>query len=132
MNQKFILKQILIILLIGIILLGIDSIYLFVNKNAFEILIASVQNGPMQINMTGVILCYILLIFGFYYFIIRENRNNIEAFLMGIFVYGVYETTNYATFKKWSSKLALIDTIWGGVLFALTNHFVKMIINKFM
>jgi uncharacterized membrane protein len=44
-----------------------------------------------------------------------------DAFLFGLVIYGVYETTSYTIFKKWSPTLATIDTIWGGVLMALTT-----------
>ena len=75
----------------------------------------------MNVKFEGAALCYIFLIFGLYYFILSENRSAFDAFILGLVIYGVYETTTYAIFKKWSFHLVLIDTLWGGVLFALTT-----------
>jgi len=36
-------------------------------------------------------------------------------------VNGVYETTTYSVFKKWSPILMIIDTLWGGILFSVTT-----------
>ena len=122
-----IIKESIIILLTGLTLITLDSVYLSAIKHKFELQIVNIQRGSMSINMTGVLLCYLLLTFGVYYFIIREHKSTIDSFLMGIFVYGIYETTNYAVFKKWSQEIVVIDTLWGGVLFALTNSIVYQI-----
>ena len=44
-----------------------------------------------------------------------------DAFLLGIVIYGVYESTNYAILKNWNIKAVALDTLWGGILFALTT-----------
>lgn len=36
--------------------------------------------------------------------------------LLGLFAYGTYEFTNYATLRDWSMQQVAVDTIWGGVL----------------
>jgi uncharacterized membrane protein len=60
-----------------------------------------------------------------YYFILTKSKDSknkvLDAFLLGICIYGVYETTNYATLKKWPIRMLVVDTLWGGVLFALTT-----------
>lgn len=68
--------------------------------------------------------CYLLLVAGLYYFIILPKRPPLDAFYLGIFVYGVYDTTNLATFDKWRPELALVDTLWGGTLFATTTYVI--------
>ena len=50
-----------------------------------------------------------------------------DAFILGVVIYGVYETTNYALFDKWSLKAVILDTIWGGSLFALTTMILQRI-----
>jgi uncharacterized membrane protein len=59
------------------------------------------------------------------YPIIKPNKSIIEAFLLGLVIYGVYETTNYALLEKWSLKTVIIDTLWGGILFALTTFIIN-------
>ena len=114
-----------IILLSAIILVTIDSIYLYLIKSIFEKQISSIQGSPLKLNIYGAILCYIILVFGINYFILRTNKSVLDAFILGIIIYGVYETTNLALFKKWSPYIAALDTIWGGVLFALTTYIVQ-------
>lgn len=83
----------------------------------------------MQVNYLGAALCYVFLIVGINYFIIKPNRSVTDAFLLGLVIYGVYETTNYALFKNWSIITVIIDTLWGGILFALTTYIVSLLRN---
>ena len=76
-------------------------------------------------------LCYIFLIIGINYFIIKPRKSVTDAFLLGIVIYGVYETTNYALFKKWSLLTVFMDTLWGGVLFAATTYIINLLRNIF-
>ena len=78
-------------------------------------------------NFLSTLLCYIFLIFGINYFIIKPNRSIKDAFLLGIIIYGVFETTNKSLFSKWSWLTVIIDTLWGGILFALTTFVVSLI-----
>ena len=80
-----------------------------------------VQGEPMKIKTGGLIACYLIIIFGLYYFIILPKRSVWTAFLLGLFVYGVYETTNYSVLNRWPLDLVVMDTVWGGILFALTT-----------
>jgi uncharacterized membrane protein len=84
----------------------------------------------MTIRILGAIICYILLIFGLYYFILKDHRSILDATLFGIVIYGVYESTNYATLKNWTLKILLIDTLWGGVLMGLTTYLTYKIVPK--
>lgn len=112
----------------AIIFILLDSIYLRYMKNYFLNQISRVQNGkPGNIRFLGAGLTYLFLIFGLFYFIILPKRSVKDAFLFGLVIYGVYETTNYAIFRDWSILTVLIDTLWGGVLFALTSYFTQSI-----
>jgi len=106
---------------IAIFLLVLDGIYLNLVSRSYAHQIASIQRTAMNINMVGVIVCYTLLIFCLYYFIIKDKKPVIDAFLLGFIIYGVYDATSYAVFKKWSPGLAIVDTLWGGILFSLTT-----------
>jgi uncharacterized membrane protein len=50
-----------------------------------------------------------------------------DAFLLGLVIYGVSETTNWALFDKWSLITVIIDTLWGATLFGLTTFIVHLI-----
>jgi uncharacterized membrane protein len=51
-----------------------------------------------------------------------------ECALLGLFVYGVYETTNKAILKNWLYKTVVIDTLWGAVLFSLSVFIYRKIV----
>lgn len=116
----------ILFLISAILFVAIDYFYLNLIRKYFENQIKLVQGSPLQVNLLGTALCYIFLIFGLNYFIIKSRRSAYDAFLLGILIYGVFETTNYALFSKWSMLTVIIDTLWGGILFGL----VTFIINK--
>jgi uncharacterized membrane protein len=96
-------------------------------KGYFEKQVKSVQGSEIKMNFLGAALCYLLLITGLNYFIIKQKKSPQEAFLLGLVIYGVYETTNYAIFKNWSILTLIIDTLWGATLFGLTTYLVRLI-----
>lgn len=110
------------------VFVSIDSIYLTTISNYFNNQIKLVQGSPIKMNFLAIFLCYIFLIFGINYFIIIPNRSIQDAFLLGIIIYGVFETTNMALFSKWDWLTVIIDTLWGGIVFALTTYIVKLLL----
>jgi uncharacterized membrane protein len=116
-----------LLLVSAIVLVSIDFIYLNIIKDFFGKQIQSVQGSKLEVNFLGAAICYILLIVGINYFIIKPRKSVSEAFLLGIIIYGVYETTSYALFKNWSILTVIIDTLWGGILFASTTYIVNML-----
>ena len=115
------------ICLIAIIFVLVDSLYLYSSKDYFQRQITSVQKSPLQLRIGSTILCYIALVFGLWYFVLREKKSWIHAFLFGVVIYSVYETTNYATFQKWKPLTVIMDTLWGGILFALVTKIVQLL-----
>ena len=109
------------VLLPGIIMLVLDVIFLGLNRDMFQLQVAEVQRVVLEVRYLGVVLCYPLLIFALYYFIIKDRIPVIDAMLLGFVIYGVYETTTYALLKKWKLQTMMIDTLWGGILFGLTT-----------
>lgn len=118
------MNQIKTIALSAVLLLILDGTYLFSIQKLFQRQILDIQKTPITIRFESAVACYILLIGGLNYFILRGNRSPWDAFLLGLLIYGVYETTSYALFSKWSLQIALMDTLWGGVLLSLTTWLV--------
>jgi uncharacterized membrane protein len=120
-----------LMLVSAIVFITTDFIYLNVIKDYFLNQIKLVQGSEPKVNFLGVALCYIFLIAGINYFIIKPRKSVNDAFLLGIVIYGVYETTNYALLKNWSIFTVIIDTLWGGLLFAFTTYIVNMLRGMF-
>ena len=116
-----------LMLVSAIIFITTDFVYLNVIKNYFLNQIKLVQGSEPKVNYLGVALCYIFLIAGINYFIIKPRKSVNDAFLLGIVIYGVYETTNYALLKNWSIITVIMDTLWGGLLFAFTTYIVNIL-----
>jgi uncharacterized membrane protein len=109
------------LLISGAAMLGLDFLYLSAFGKFFGKVVQSVQGSPLKFNLIGAVLCYILLIGGINYFIIAKKKSVADAFLFGLVIYGVYETTNYAILKNWKPEAVALDTLWGALLFALTT-----------
>jgi uncharacterized membrane protein len=106
------------LLISAIVFVSVDTVYLQLIKDWFSNQIKRVQGTPIEFNLFGALMCYIFLIFGINYFIIRPKKSIKDAFLLGLVIYAVYEFTNYAVLKNWPLALVVMDTLWGGVLFA--------------
>ena len=57
----------------------------------------------------------------FFYF--GNNLTVKEMFVFGVCIYGVFDFTNLAIFRRYKLDLAISDMIWGGILFAATKYF---------
>jgi uncharacterized membrane protein len=111
----------------AIVMVVIDYVYLYLFKGYFSNQVKNVQGSPLTMNYLATAICYIFLILGLNYFIIKPRRSVRDAFLLGLVIYGVYETTNWSLFKNWSIFTVILDTLWGGALFAATTFIVHLL-----
>jgi uncharacterized membrane protein len=125
---------------LAVIVLALDAVFLTLTKDMFARQVMLVQGTAMNVNIPSAAVCYILIVLGLYYFVLRHiivpNATSVAAsiqtmrlgdgiraaFFLGILVYGVYETTTLAILRNWSPMTAVIDTTWGGTLFALSAY----------
>ncbi len=110
-----------------IIMLAIDSVYLYLTKSIFGQLVAKIQRTALEFKLVGAVVVYILLAVGLYVFIVEPGKPLWQAALLGLVIYGVYDFTNYAIFKKYDLMVALMDMIWGSVLFTATTFVVRRV-----
>lgn len=104
------------------ILLAVDGLYLNnIGIATFKKNVELIQKSPLELNMYGALLSYVCVISVLYYFIISQHKPVLDAFLLGILLYGTFDMTNISIFKQYAWKTALIDTLWGGILFAFTT-----------
>jgi len=105
----------------SIILLIIDTLYLgLIAADPFKRMVKKIQNSAVKINFLYAASCYVLLMAAFNYFIIKKKGSYLDAFLLGFFIYGVFDFTNLALFNKYDFAIGIQDTIWGGLLFVST------------
>ena len=111
-------------------MLSLDSLYLsLIGQKLFNPMINIIQKEKMSINIHAAIITYIFLLIVLYKFIIQNNKSPNDAFLLGLCIYGVFEFTNLTIFKKYQLTPAIVDTLWGGILFYLTTYLTYKYIN---
>ena len=117
------------IILLAVILVLVDAGFLYLMSNNFQTMVKKIQGTPLKMELLPTIAWYIIFVSSLYYFVINKKGSYLDAFLLGFFIYGVYETTNMAIFKDWSYKVGLIDLSWGGFLFLITTYLYKNSVN---
>lgn len=122
-------------LVIFVIMFLLDIFVLTLLKPFWGDAVLKIQKKPLRINYTYGFIAYLFLVFGLYYIIYRYvNKTSwkkdtlIQGFMYGFFVYGTFDFTNLALFNDYPLGLALVDTVWGGVLMALTSFITYYLI----
>jgi len=88
------------------------------------------RGNKMAINPFAGILSQVLVVTCIVFLVLFKTQNvsYLEAALIGaiagILAITVYGLTNYALFKDWSLKLAVLEVIWGPILGASSGAFV--------
>jgi uncharacterized membrane protein len=122
------MSVIVTILTILVVMLALDSVYLYFTKSIFGQLVARIQRTALEPKMLGAVVVYILLAVGLYIFIVEPGKPLWQAALLGLVIYGVYDFTNYAIFKKYDLSIAIMDMVWGSVLLTATTYIVRKLI----
>ena len=130
-------NEIYIFLIILTIVLLLDGIMLMFLHSRWNNTITNIQGEPLSIrNKVFPIITYILIVIGirlyvYPYFVTGDIKTGlILGFIWGIITYGIFDFTNLSIFKKYPTDLAIIDTIWGGLLAALTGIIASTITTK--
>lgn len=112
------------LLCISILLLALfDAMYLKLSSAYFQNQISAIQKSKLEVNWTAAFMCYVVLYFGLYYFILKDKRSPVDAFLFGCVLYLVFDLTNKALFENWTWQTTLMDGLWGGILLSSVTYF---------
>ena len=110
-----------------ILFLILDTFYLQAVKSRFSSLIRKIQKSEMVVDIYAALACYLVMTFGFYYFIVKDNKSVLDAAILGFVIYAVFDLTNMAILKQWDLTLSIIDMLWGACLFATTRYLLKVL-----
>ena len=116
----------------AITMLILDYFYLSGNKKYLNNVFTKVQ-GSLNVKLIPAIFTYIIMIISINYFILQRYKKLtrqvlIDSFFLGFFIYSVYDLTNLATIKNWPIKMAIMDSLWGGLLYLATTYIVFKLI----
>lgn len=102
----------------------IDALWLSVIANKFY----KSQIGPLLLekpNITAAVLFYVIYVIGIVAYVVtpaleKGSWQHAVGYgaLFGFVAYATYDLTNLATLKGWSTKLVIVDLLWGAVLTA--------------
>jgi uncharacterized membrane protein len=103
-------------------MLILDALWLTFRKSYHESLLKSVQGSPVSLRIIPALLVYILVPLAVVYFAVDPSKSLKESLvkggLFGFSSYALYDLTNLATLKGWTTEMAVIDTTWGTLLCA--------------
>jgi uncharacterized membrane protein len=123
-----------IIFLICLIFIIIDvPVLMYVNKDTYLVNFRNINNGEIdftRLKIISVLICYLIMAFGLYYFSVKE-KNILNALILGFIIYGIYNATNYATINKYSLNVAITDTLWGSTLFTIVSYLAINLIDLY-
>lgn len=108
------LKTAVVIFLVDIFWLLTGGIYA---RNMTE----RIQGQPIRARYGSAIIVYLFLAY-----MLLETRSAWQAFLYGVSIYAVYDFTNYTILENYDWKFAVADTLWGGILFVMARHLLKV------
>lgn len=122
--------------IVGVLLCVFDLIWLkyFFLKPISE-MVKNIQFKIIKPNMEYALPAYILLILSIIIYVLPNIKSDnilLDSIkyggLLGLIIYGIFDLTNLVMFEKYSFNVAIIDMIWGSILFTLVSYFSKHIL----
>lgn len=111
----------------GIVFIALDGLWLGVIARSFY----KEQLGSLLTTQPDWIMAactYAFMLAGFLWFVfpqVQMSRSVLQAMQygarFGVVVFGVYECTNAAIITGWPFYMVIIDTVWGGILYAMAS-----------
>ena len=102
--------------------IAIDTIWLTTCSAFVFTMIRKIQGSDLKMRLLPGLVVYIAAAY-----LSKFPKSSLEAFLMGSAVYGIYDFTNYSTFKDYDIRFALADSTWGGLLMAAVYNVAPML-----
>ena len=80
-----------------------------------------IQGHSLEIRYLPALVTYLFLAY-----MLLETKSYKQAFVYGLCIYGVYDFTTLALLKGYDWKFAVADILWGGFLFVIGRHLLKV------
>ena len=129
MRSEF--KSILVIFAIVIALDIPANIFYFTRNTTFNEINESSDVSTIR-QIISALIVYLLISAGIYFFIIKTKLSIydtlIHSSVLGILIYGIYNSTTLFSINNYSIKTALTDTMWGTILITCTSILTKILI----
>ncbi len=104
---------------VAALFVAVDFPYLAVVRNQVLEMTRSIQGGrAVSFRLSAAVPVYAAMTALLQLF----ATSTLTAFLLGLCVYAVYDFTSYALLKDYRLDIAIMDTLWGGSLFAIVYN----------
>jgi len=99
----------------------LDVVFWQFNNRLIELQVIDVQRTAMKVRGIPAILCYLVIFFTLYWFILRTHRPVLDAVLLGGAINAIFELTNMAILKHWHWNMVVLDIFWGAFLWGFVT-----------
>lgn len=110
------------------LLLLLDGLWITCMFDRYSATYQAINGKKLKVNIVGAVLAYgiiaIAIFFVLYPMIVQKTKTVhalLNGALLGFCMYGMYNATNYALIQNYDSVTAIIDTIWGTLLFTVLS-----------
>jgi uncharacterized membrane protein len=97
--------------------LGLDALWLTYRSKYHNTLFESIQKSPLEVRILPAIVVYAMIPIATFFFGAKQSTSIYDALyrgaIIGFFLYGFYDATNFATLKNWTLFMSITDTLWG-------------------
>lgn len=101
----------------AVLIFLIDIPWLTLVSDAFGTMVRNIQGSSLQLNAFAAAVVYIAL-----GYLLTLPKSISEAFLLGLSTYAVFDFTNLSVFKDYELRLAVADSLWGGILMSIAFY----------
>ncbi len=120
---------IVVLVIMGII----DMIFLKIIVDLiWKDMIKDIQVSAFKPNLAYIPIPYLLMTIGIVIFILPHIREDnvlgdsiFYGGLLGLIIYGVFDSTNLVLFSRYKLGVGILDTIWGVILFSVVTFLSK-------
>jgi len=127
------IKEFLVVLII-LFIIDLPFLNYFMSKK-WSIMVQNIQHQSMKINFKSAFVTYLLMAFAIVFYVlpyISEENLFKESILiggfLGLIIYGIFDLTNLSIIQNYDINIAILDILWGALLFAITTYISKKIL----
>lgn len=96
------------------LLLFVDMFWLLTAGQYAVRMTEAIQGSPIVFRYGAAAVVYLAMAY-----LLSHAKTVGEAFMIGLTAYAVYDFTSYAILRGYDWRLAVADTLWGGILFMI-------------
>ena len=114
------------ILINALTIVALDSLWLMLIGKRYKAAVAAIQGGAPAV-LTPLYALPVYLALGY---ILTVPQSWQQAFFLGLCTYAVYDFTVLALFARFPWPLAVMDTLWGGILLSAAYLITTNLMSK--